>query len=266
MPTIQQQNKTKRTDKDIQAEVNRGYELVIGLTEKAVEARPSDWRLWMVNGATHFDWAEYAYGKQEKLAIYTEKRDKAFEMLQKAAELYAAQVTSMDENQQTPMVFQQWFNATLGASDLAFLTRQQKMDTNRIDQIRDALRALPEETVERHLAAFGKSLSDSVNGLPPELKPRYLRLACASWAITKAPRKRASWSRITTACWTKCSSTRASMAMRTWPWPSVWRAARDSAQRGGRARERRFCEVPDEPANHAVLLQPDGRWARELPR
>jgi hypothetical protein len=175
MPTIQQQNKTKRTDKDIQAEVNRGYELVIGLTRKAVEARPDDWRLWMVNGAAHFDWAEYAYGRQEKLAIYTEKRDQAFEMLQKAADLYAAQVTTMDENRQTPMVFQQWFNATLGASDLAFLTRQQKMDTNRIDQIRDAMLALPAETVERHVEAFGRGLADSINGLPPELKPRYLK-------------------------------------------------------------------------------------------
>jgi hypothetical protein len=174
-PAIQQQNKTKRTDKDIQGEVNRGYELVIGLTEKAVETQPNEWRLWMVNGATHFDWAEYAYGKQEKLPIYTEKRDKAFEMLQKAAELYASQVAAIDENLQTPMVFQQWFNATLGASDLAFLTRQQKMDTNRIDQIRDAMLALPTDTVERHIAAFGRGLADSINGLPPELKPRYLK-------------------------------------------------------------------------------------------
>jgi hypothetical protein len=175
MPTVQQQNKTKRTDKDIQAEVNRGYELVIGLTEKAVETRPNDWRLWMVNGAAHFDWAEYAYGKQEKLAIYTQKRDKAFEMLQKAAALYSEQVSMIEEEKQTPMVFQQWFNAALGASDLAFLTRQQRADTNRIDQIRDALLALPSETVERHVATFGRGLAESINGLPPELKPRYLK-------------------------------------------------------------------------------------------
>lgn len=174
-PAVQQQAKTKRNDKDIQAEVNRGYELVLGLSEKAVAKRPNEWRLWTVRGATFFDWAEYEYGKDVTLAVYTEKRDQAFAMLTKAADLYAKQVGALEEKEQTPFVYQQWFNATLGASDLAFLTRAQKMDTNRIDQIRAAILALPADTVERHVALLGKALVDAITALPPELKPRYLK-------------------------------------------------------------------------------------------
>lgn len=174
-PAVQQQARTKRTDKDIAQEVNRGYELVLGLTERAVAKRPNEWRLWTVRGATYFDWAEYEYGKDVALAIYTEKRDQAFAMFEKAAKLYAGQVGTMNEKDQTPIVYQQWFNATLGASDLAFLTRQQKIDTNRIDHIRAAMLALPADAVERHAGLFGRALVDAITALPPELKPRYLK-------------------------------------------------------------------------------------------
>src|SRR5205814_6546635 len=44
-----------------------------------------------------------------------------------------------------------------------------------LDKIRAALFGLPADLVERHVAAFGKGLSDSVNTLKAELKPRYLR-------------------------------------------------------------------------------------------
>ena len=174
-PAVQQQAKTKRADKDIAAELARGYELVLNLTERAVARRPNEWRLWTVRGAALFDFAEYEYGREVALAIYTEKRDQAFAMFEKAAKLYAGQVATLSEKEQTPFVYQQWFNATLGASDLAFLTRQQKIDTNRIDFIRAAILALPVDTVDRHLGAFGKALVDSITALPPELKPRYLK-------------------------------------------------------------------------------------------
>ena len=69
----------------------------------------------------------------------------------------------------------QWFNACLGASDLAYLTRQTEPNTNHLDKIRAALFALPSDSVERHVSAFGKGLTESINTLKAELKPRYLR-------------------------------------------------------------------------------------------
>jgi hypothetical protein len=174
-PRVQQDAKTKRSDKEIDAEVMRGYELVMKLVQSGLERRPDDWRINLVNGAVLFDSAEFDYGRKVDLAIYVAKRDRAFAAFEKAAALYTGQVSTMGEKEQTPQVFQQWFNATLGASDLAYLTRQTEPDTNRLDKIRIALLALPEGVVERHLTAFGKGLSDSINTLKPELKPRYLR-------------------------------------------------------------------------------------------
>jgi len=174
-PRVQQDAKTKRNDKEIDAEVMRGYQLVTELIEKGLAKQPDDWRMNLVQGAAMFDWAEFDYGKKVDLAIYTEKRDRAFRAFEKAAELYAAKVPSLDEKNQTAQVYQQWFNATLGASDLAYLTRQTEPNTNHLDKIRGAVLALPGDAPERHLAAFGKALSESANTLRPELKPRYLR-------------------------------------------------------------------------------------------
>jgi len=174
-PRVQQDAKTKRSDKEIEAEVMRGYELVMNLVRNGLERQPDNWRFNLVNGAVLFDSAEFDYGRKVDLAIYVAKRDRAFAAFEKAAALYAAQVLRIDEKDQTPQVYQQWFNATLGASDLAYLTRQTEPDTNHLDKIRIALFGLPDSVVEHHIAAFGKGLSDSINTLKPELKPRYLR-------------------------------------------------------------------------------------------
>jgi len=172
---VQQEAKTKRTDKEVEAEVTRGYELLTELEDRALQERPDDWRLQLVRGATLFDWAEFDYGKKVDLKIYTEKRDQAFRGFEKAAALYAAQVLSLEDSEQTPQVFQQWFNVTLGASDLSYLTRQQEADTNHLARVRTALHGLPAAVAERHIAAFGSGLAGSMESIKPELKPRYLR-------------------------------------------------------------------------------------------
>ena len=174
-PRVQQEAKTKRNDKEIEAEVTRGYELVLELITQGLAKLPNNWRMHLVHGAAMFDWAEFDYGKKVDLAIYVEKRDRAFQSFEKAASLYAGGVSALEEKDQTPLAFQQWFNATLGASDLAYITRQTEPNTNHLDKIRLALFGLPSEVVERHVAAFGKGLTDSINTLKPELKPRYLR-------------------------------------------------------------------------------------------
>jgi hypothetical protein len=174
-PAMQQQAKTQRTDKEVEAEVRRGYEVITRLIQKGLETRPRDWRLSMIQGAALFDWAEYEYGKGADLAVYIERRDRAFQNMRRSAQLYVEQAPGLDEKEQSPAVFQQWFNATLGASDLAYLTRQTKPDTNHLEQIRATLFSLPPPLLDRHVATLGKALSDSITSLKPEMKPRYLR-------------------------------------------------------------------------------------------
>ncbi|MBE0542834.1 MAG: hypothetical protein IH623_15890 [Verrucomicrobia bacterium] len=174
-PRVQTELKTQRTDRQIEAEMLRGYEVVMELIASGLKRQPDHWQLHLAQAAANFDLAEYQYGKQVDLSIYVQKRDEAFEGFARAAALYAAAVPAIEEAEQSPKVFQQWFNASLGASDLAYVTRQQEPDTNQLQRIQSAIHALPGAAAEKHLAAFAKSLGQSANMLKSELKPRYLR-------------------------------------------------------------------------------------------
>lgn len=174
-PRVQQDAKTQRTDKQIEAEVLRGYEVVLKLVADGLQRDADNWSLNLARAAAYFDLAEFQYGKKVDLAIYVQKRDEAFQGFQRAAALYAAALPAIEEKDQSPKVFQQWFNANLGASDLAYVTRQQEPETNQLQLIRSAILALPGGAGERHLATFAKTLGQSVNTIKAELKPRYLR-------------------------------------------------------------------------------------------
>jgi hypothetical protein len=93
--------------------------------------------------AVYFDLAEFQYGKKVDLAIYVEKREEAFSGFERAAARYAAALSGIEEKDQAPKVYQQWFNANLGASDLAYVTRQQEPETNQLQRIRAAILSLP---------------------------------------------------------------------------------------------------------------------------
>ena len=174
-PRVQQEAKTQRNDKQIDAEVLRGYETVLKLVEDGLRRDDKNWSLTLVRSAAYFDLAEFQYGKKVDLAIYVEKREQAFKGFARAAALYAEALSGIEEKDQSPRAYQQWFNANLGASDLAYVTRQQEPETNQLQQIRAAMLALPGTAAERHLAAFAKQLGQSANSIKAELKPRYLR-------------------------------------------------------------------------------------------
>jgi hypothetical protein len=178
-PSVQQQAKTQRTDAQIDAEILRGYELLDSLLAKALAKQPDDWRLHLTEACTAFDWAEFQYGKKVDLAIYVEKRERAFDAFQKAAELYAKALPAMEQSAETPVIYQQWLNANLGASDLAFVTRQQEANAKSLLRIREAILALPGEAVTRHLDALAKTVAAGTDSLPGHLKPGYMRAALA---------------------------------------------------------------------------------------
>jgi hypothetical protein len=176
-PSVQQQAKTNRNDAQIDAEVLRGYELLGSLIDAAVKRQPDNWRLNLTQAATWYDWAEFQYGKKVDLAIYVEKREGSFNAFQRAADLYAATLPGLGEKDETPLVYQQWLNANLGASDLAMVTRQQEPSAGHIERVRKAIMALPGEAAERHLNSLAKAVASSTDSLPPNMKPGYMRAA-----------------------------------------------------------------------------------------
>lgn len=174
---VQQMANTRRTDAQVEAEVLRGYELLGGIIEQGLKREPEDWQLNLAKAATTYDWAEFQYGKKVDLAIYVEKREVAFNSFQRAADSYAALVAKGAMKEESPLVYQMWLNANLGASDLAMVTRQQEPSAGHIERIRKAMDALPEGAADRHREALAKAVMESTPQMPGHLKPNYMRSA-----------------------------------------------------------------------------------------
>lgn len=174
-PAVQRQSGTNRTDAETAEEVERGYALVARLCASAEQRHPGAWQLVTFAAAAAFDHAEFAYGRQAPLERYAALRDGAFAGYARAAGAYAEALTADDERVVEPYL--QWFNAALGASDLAYLTRQQEPDADQVARIRAALLALPGAESRRHLARFAEAVEEALGEVTGELKPRYVRHA-----------------------------------------------------------------------------------------
>jgi hypothetical protein len=157
--------------------VLRGYELLADLIQQGVDRTPDDWRLNLVQAAAWYDWAEFQYGKKVDLAIYVEKRDRALTTFQRAAQLYAEKLPTLEKKDHTPLVYQQWLNANLGASDLAYVTRQQEPTAGNLELIRKAILALPNGAADDHFTQLAKAVTSSGDSLPAHLKAGYMRAA-----------------------------------------------------------------------------------------
>ena len=175
-PQVQQQAGTKRGETQIKLEVLAGYETLLALLDAGLGAKPDVWQLKLQQAAANFDLAEYQYGNKANLDEYVKYREAAFEGFSEAAALYTLQ-TSVTADKPSALVFQLWFNANLGASDLSYVTRQQTPEIGNLQKIRDAILVLPDS--EGHLKAFGESVASTSRRLTPELKPRYLRASLA---------------------------------------------------------------------------------------
>jgi len=175
-PQVQQQAGTKRGEPQIKAEVLAGYDTLLALLDDGLKAKPDVWQLKLQQAAANFDLAEYQYGNKADLDLYVKHREAAFEGFSEAAALYTLQ-TSVTADKPSALVFQLWFNANLGASDLSYVTRQQTPEIGNLQKIRDAILVMPDS--EGHLKAFGDSVANTSRRLTPELKPRYLRASLA---------------------------------------------------------------------------------------
>jgi len=175
-PQVQQQAGTKRGEPQIKVEVLAGYDTLLNLLNEGLKAKPDVWQLKLQQAAANFDLAEYQYGNKADLDKYVTHREAAFASFNEAAALYTLQ-SAANADQPNALVFQLWFNANLGASDLSYVTRQQIPEIGNLQEIRDAILLLPDS--EGHLKAFGESVTNTSRQLTPELKPRYLRASLA---------------------------------------------------------------------------------------
>lgn len=173
-PANQKDKKTNRKQKDIQAEVLRGYALAGKVVEDALAKFPDDWALTLARAALLHDEVNF---KQEvaKSSEFSANREEAFKGFAQAAKLYAAKVKQLSEDEETTKVYDQWFYASLGACDPQHIKEDKLPDLRQPARIRAALLALPAEVIERHLTKFASNLVTRMSGIAPAVKFRYLK-------------------------------------------------------------------------------------------
>ncbi len=174
LPDVQKKNSTNRKQRDIQLEVKRGYELARTVVRQALEKHADHWALVLAEAAVLHDENDY---QQEiaKSTEFSERRRAALARFRHAAELYAAAVGTLKEEEQSPQVYEQWFYAGLGSVDLERVTAEKVPDDKQPALIREAMNGLSGEIAERHREQFANNLFIRARSAKPELKYRYLK-------------------------------------------------------------------------------------------
>ena len=174
MPAEQEKNKTNRRQKDIEAEVRRGYEVAMAVTDKATKEHPEDWSLQLAKATLLHDRNDYEQ-ELSRSTDYAATRRAALDEFHKAAKLYVAGVDKMPENERTTEPFDIWFYASLGACDLGQVNEEKRPALEQFKLIRETMKSLPGETAEWHMASFANSLFTRMSSAKPVIKVRYLK-------------------------------------------------------------------------------------------
>ncbi|MDY3557630.1 hypothetical protein R5W23_000158 [Gemmata sp. JC673] len=173
-PANQEQNKTKRKKKDIEAEVLRGYEVAQAVVADGLKKFPGHWVLLAARAGLMHDEINF---RQElnKSSDFSAKRTAALKTYRQAAEEYAKAVRTMPEDEHTTSVHEQWFAAGLGAVDLGMISEEKQPDWTQPPLIRAAILALPGDLAEKHMGKFANNLFIKMSGAKPHVKFNYLK-------------------------------------------------------------------------------------------
>jgi hypothetical protein len=173
-PDEQEKQKTKRREKDIRAEVLRGYEVARAVVDQGLKKYPDHWALVLAKASILHDENNYRQ-ELEKSAQFTPRRQEAFAEFQKAARLYGAAVPKLPQDEQSTQVYELWFSAGLGACDLQHITEETLGDGRQPQLIRQSIESFLGEDRERHLGQFAIALFTKLNAVKPSVKVRYLK-------------------------------------------------------------------------------------------
>ena len=173
-PDVQKQNSTNRKQKDMEAEVLRGYEVAKTVVQKGLQKHPDHWALLLAQAAILHDENDYQQSLK-KTSDFSPRRGEALARFQTAATQYARSLSGHDHDEESTQVYEQWFYAGLGAVDIGRITDAKVPDLKQPALIRQAILALPPDAAERHMSKFANSLFSRMSSAKAELKFRYLR-------------------------------------------------------------------------------------------
>ena len=173
-PAEQEKSKTKRREKDIRAEVLRGYEVARAVVDRGLAKHPDHWALVLARATVMHDENNYRQ-EIERSAEFSPSRQQAFAEFQRAARLYVATVPGIEQSDEKTDVFDYWYSATIGASDPQHITEETLSDLRQPKLIRAAIQSIAGEAEERHMSKFANSLFTRLNAIKPSIKYRYLK-------------------------------------------------------------------------------------------
>jgi len=174
VPAVQQQAKTRRSQKEMMQEVANGYATALKLAQDSLVSRGRHWSLLTAVATLLHDQNNF---KKEIMpdSSFSEVRKGAFELLAEAADHYASVCADMTRNEETDTVFTSWFYAALGASDLGAIDETMVVANGQLPLIKEAMDALPEGSRERMQARFANLLFTRMSSVKPDIKFRYLK-------------------------------------------------------------------------------------------
>ena len=173
-PAQQEQAKTKRKEKDIRAEVLRGYQVARDVVDRGLQRHGDRWELVVAGAALSHDEIHFLQ-EVELSSDFSKRRNAAFAEFARAAKLYAAKAADLPEDEETIAPYDQWFYASLGACDASGITEKTVADFRQAPLIRDAILALPGPSAGRHMDKFSNALFTRMSALSPAVKFRYLK-------------------------------------------------------------------------------------------
>ena len=171
---LQEKSKTKRREKDIRAEVLRGYEVARSVIDRGLAKHPEEWSLVLARATLLHDENNYLQ-EIERTPEFAPRRQQAFAEFRRAAVLYAKAAPALEQNDESTQAFDYWYCAGLGACDPQHITEETLSDPHQPKLIREAIAAIPGEPGERHLSKFANALFTRLSQVKPSIKFRYLK-------------------------------------------------------------------------------------------
>ncbi len=173
LPAVQEAQKTRRSQKEMLNEVQRGYETAAAVAARAITEGGEHWALLAVTAAVLHDQNNFEKenGRSSKFA---DQRLRSFEVFETAAKDYIRRAPDLRLDEESIGAFDTWFYAALGACDLGAIDEETVVAKSQLPLIKRALASLPEGARDRHQGMFANALFTRMSAVKPQIKQRYL--------------------------------------------------------------------------------------------
>ena len=175
-PKVQEKAKTNRKDKELEAQIFKGYAAAKNLCLDALDQHPDSWTLKVQLASLKYEESNYKSGLASNPEHSTTKGG-ALEDLEAAATEYIGTLPLEDEKDESTETFTTWFYAALGSPNLATLKAEHQPIPAEYPKIKASLESISEPARKRHLDDFAKTLNARLANVSADLKYRFLEAA-----------------------------------------------------------------------------------------